>query len=288
MDNAGSFARLAPRLAETCHVAAVTLPGHGLSDHAGPSGEYHQALNVDAVLRSLNHLGWLQAGEDGRPVRPDVPVVLVGHSMGAAVLASVASGLAGCKGAVAGLALIEGHGFYTRPAEEAAGVMRRAVEGRATAMLAGQGEARGPRALPSLAAAAERRSANVKALGDGQSLSIEGAEALVAWGLRPATDDEDDESVAFTHDAGLRRQSMWYTTEEQVCAVLGGVAQRSMLVTASCGWPWKAAAIAARAEALGPVRELRLVGAGHHPHLDPLTAGLVADNVCEFLESMPR
>lgn len=72
LDNAASFCHLAPFLEQNYRLIALDLPGHGLSDHFTSS---------DAYL--LTHqLRWLRAVLEVISTRP---VILLGHSMGAAI-----------------------------------------------------------------------------------------------------------------------------------------------------------------------------------------------------------
>jgi pimeloyl-ACP methyl ester carboxylesterase len=71
LDNAGSFAQLAPLL-ENCHVVAFDAAGHGLSDHRSADAGYNIWQDIGDVLEIAEQLGWEQFN-------------LLGHSRGAAV-----------------------------------------------------------------------------------------------------------------------------------------------------------------------------------------------------------
>ena len=59
LDNAASFARLAPLLARQRRVIALDLPGHGRSAHMPePARRYHVVDQVDAVLDFADALGF--------------------------------------------------------------------------------------------------------------------------------------------------------------------------------------------------------------------------------------
>ena len=94
LDNAGSFALLAPLLAQHFHVIALELPGHGHSDHIAPGALYHYldyartALAAADVLK-LDHY------------------TLLGHSLGAGTATLMA---AAAPQRVHRLCLIEGLG----------------------------------------------------------------------------------------------------------------------------------------------------------------------------------
>ncbi len=94
LDNAGSYAYLAPRLAERRHVIALELPGHGHSDHLPPGMHYHFVDYVRGVLAAVDRLG-LERFD------------LIGHSLGAGIAALVA---AATPARIRRLLLIEGLG----------------------------------------------------------------------------------------------------------------------------------------------------------------------------------
>ena len=73
MDNAATFAELAPRLTD-CRVIAVDLPGHGHTDPIPPGHFYHYIDHVWDIHAAFDALGWDTA-------------VLMGHSMGGALAA---------------------------------------------------------------------------------------------------------------------------------------------------------------------------------------------------------
>ncbi|MBU6477927.1 MAG: alpha/beta fold hydrolase, partial [Xanthomonadaceae bacterium] len=95
LDNAASFARLAPLLAWRQRVIALDLPGHGHSAHL-PRGvrRYHIADQVDRVLDFADAL---------KLERFD----LLGHSLGAGIASLTAAAV---PARIGKLALIEGLG----------------------------------------------------------------------------------------------------------------------------------------------------------------------------------
>jgi len=78
LDNAGSFARLAPRLAARYQVIALDLPGHGHSDHLAEGASYHWPEYVRAVLAAADALALDRFS-------------LLGHSLGAGIASMVAA-----------------------------------------------------------------------------------------------------------------------------------------------------------------------------------------------------
>ena len=109
LDNAASFERLAPLLLG-CRVVAIDQRGHGLSDHI--NRPYHIWDGVPDVVGILDALGWDQ-------------VILLGHSMGAAVSTLVASTF---PDRISQLWLIEGLGPWTYSDGEAPDLLRKSTK----------------------------------------------------------------------------------------------------------------------------------------------------------------
>ena len=110
LDNAASFAQLAPLLADA-DVVAIDLPGHGYSDHRPPGTRYHFIDYIPAVLDAMNELGWPNC-------------VLIGHSLGAAIASFTA---ATEPDRVRGLFLIDGLGPSSEKPHSAPGRLQRSV-----------------------------------------------------------------------------------------------------------------------------------------------------------------
>lgn len=94
LDNAGSFALLAPLLAARYRVIALELEGHGHSDHLPVGGDYHY----------LGHVQTVRAAADALQL---TRYTLLGHSLGAGVASLVA---AAAPDRIERLLLIEGLG----------------------------------------------------------------------------------------------------------------------------------------------------------------------------------
>jgi pimeloyl-ACP methyl ester carboxylesterase len=101
LDSAATFNELAPRL-ENCDVVALDLPGHGRSSHRGTGTLQHFVEYIADVVAALDALGWERA-------------VLMGHSLGAGVMACVSGAF---PERVRGLILIEGIAPQPAPAEK--------------------------------------------------------------------------------------------------------------------------------------------------------------------------
>ncbi|MET0125137.1 MAG: alpha/beta hydrolase, partial [Pseudomonas caspiana] len=91
LDNANSFARLAPRL-HGLRIVALDLAGHGHSSHRPTGAGYALADYVHDVLQVAEQLGWQQFS-------------LLGHSLGAIISVFLAGAL---PERVSRLALIDG------------------------------------------------------------------------------------------------------------------------------------------------------------------------------------
>lgn len=94
LDNAGSFATLAPLLAARYRVIALDLPGHGHSDHLPTGTSYHYLDHVRAALGALDALELPRCS-------------LLGHSLGAGIASLVATA---APARIQRLHLIEGLG----------------------------------------------------------------------------------------------------------------------------------------------------------------------------------
>lgn len=111
LDNANSFARLAPRLAGL-RIVALDLAGHGYSAHRPPGAGYALWDYAHDVLRVAEQMGWER-------------FALLGHSLGAIVSVVLAGSL---PERVTRLALIDGVIPPTGGPEDAAERMGMALQ----------------------------------------------------------------------------------------------------------------------------------------------------------------
>lgn len=111
LDNANSFARLAPQL-EGLRIVALDMAGHGHSDHRPPGAAYTLADYAFDVLQVAERLGWAR-------------FALLGHSLGAIVSVMLAGAL---PERVTHLALIDGLIPLTGEADAAAERMGSALQ----------------------------------------------------------------------------------------------------------------------------------------------------------------
>ncbi len=236
LDNAASFARLAPLL-PSHRLVALELPGHGHSAHRPAGVAYHFIDWVGDVVGAADALGWER-------------FALLGHSMGAGV-ASLVAGTAPAR--VSHLALLEGLGPLACPPDEAPARLAESLARR------GARERKRPRPHADVVAAAARlRQAT-------PSLSEEGARLLAERGTRPVEGDEG--GVIWRSDPRLRGLSPMRMTEEHVQAFLRRIPCPVLVIRAREGYPFDPRTLGARYGCLRQATLEELPG-GHHVHLD--------------------
>jgi len=233
LDNAGSFARLAPRLATRYRVIALDLPGHGHSDHLAAGASYHYLDYVQAVLAAADAL------------RLD-RYSLLGHSLGAGIAALVA---AAAPGRIERLLLIEGLGPLGDDGSRTLQRFREAMAPRGD-------NGRPLRIFRDVAQAVAARSM-------ASGLPAELAQPIVERGL-VATDG----GWRWRSDPRLTRPSPVRMAELQVHALLRGIAAPTALLLAQPATPYLPSALMqARADCVANIRVSHLAG-GHHLHLE--------------------
>lgn len=250
LDNAASFARLAPKLSGL-RIVALDFAGHGHSDHRPPGAGYPLWDYVHDVLLVAEQFGW------GR-------FSLLGHSMGAIVSALLAATF---PERVQRLALIDG---LIPPTSEAdAAVTTLADSLRAQLALPTK---RKP-VYPSL-----ERAALVRQRGVGL-VSFEAAELLAQRGLMPVPG-----GYTWRTDNRLTLPTPLRLTRDHVRAFVAGLKSPARLVLAEEGLLVHREGLD---ELLGQTAIVveRLPG-GHHLHLDDEHgAQLVADCFNPFLSA---
>lgn len=233
LDNAASFAALAPLLAREFRVIALDLPGHGRSAHL-PAGvaRYHAIDYVDHVLDAADEL---------RLERFD----LLGHSLGAGVSSLVA---AAAPARIRKLALIEGLGPLADDGTQTLSRWRDAEANRGLT----RREAR------VFASIDEAMAARV-AVGD---LQAEEARALVERSLRAV-----EGGHAWSSDARLRLPTPLRIEESQLRRLLAGIEADTLLLLADPETPYlQRTKMQARAACVPAIRIERIAGR-HHLHL---------------------
>lgn len=250
LDNAASFARLAPLL-RGCRVVALDLPGHGWSAHRPAGASYHFADYVRDVVAAMDALGERMGWRS---------CALLGHSLGANIASFVP---AAAPGRVRRLALIEGTGPTAGAPEKAPAQLALSVS-QAMRVRGKQLPAYGD-----IEGAVDARSAAT-------GLDRDAARPLVERGVRATAQG----GVTWRTDAALTVKTAVYLTEPQVLAFLRAVDCPALLVRGRSGYLREREAVAARLEAVPGLRVVDLPG-GHHLHLE--TPEPVAEAVRPFL-----
>lgn len=239
LDNAGSFDRLAPLLANRWHVVALDLRGHGRSTHIADGSWYHYVDYFDEILATLDHFGWSRAD-------------LLGHSLGG-TLASLFAALYPER--VGDLLLIEALGPLATSPPDTLAQLRRAIDQRS-----GFSQRRPLRVFADLADAIVARMA-------ANDLSETAARAIVARGVTAVAN-----GVVWSSDARLTLASPQRFTEAQILSMLAGIRAPTLLVLAEPATSYLSREMMeARAAQVADISVVRLSG-HHHLHLEDAAA----------------
>lgn len=232
LDNAGSYALLAPRLAHRYRCIALELPGHGHADHLPPGMSYHFADYVRFVLAAADALALDRFH-------------LLGHSMGAGIGALLAGG---APERVERFFAIEGLGPL---GDDGSHTLQRFREG-----LAAPRNNKGLRVFTRIEHAVAAR-----AMAGG--LRAELAQPIVERGLLEVAD-----GWSWRSDPRLTRTSPLRIAEAQIRAMLTGIDApvRMMLATPATSY-LPSALMEARAACVARIDVTHLEG-GHHLHLE--------------------
>ena len=239
LDNANSFARLAPKLAGL-RIVALDFAGHGHSDHRPRGAGYALADYAFDVLCVAKQLGWER-------------FALMGHSLGAIVSVVIAGSF---PERVTRMALIDGIVARSGPDGDAAERMGQALQSQLDL------EHKRKSVHPTLDRAVEARMKGLVAV------SREAAELLAQRGLMPVPG-----GYSWRSDSRLTLPSPLRLSDEQAMAFVRRVSCPTTLVVAEQGM------LAGHSELLDrlPFNLERLPG-GHHLHLnDEAGAILVVD-----------
>lgn len=232
LDNAGSFARLAPLLADRWRVIALELPGHGHSDHLPPGTHYHFVDYVRSVLAAADALGLPRFD-------------LLGHSLGAGIAAMLA---AAAPERITKLLLIEGLGPL---GDDGSHTLQRFRDGIAT-----PANNKGLRVFRDVEQAIAAR-----AIAGG--LRAELARPIVERGLQEVAD-----GWCWRSDPRLTRTSPLRIAESQIHALLRGIRAPTALLLAQPATSYLPShPMELRAACVDDIAVSRLDG-GHHLHLE--------------------
>ena len=231
LDNAGSFARLAPLLTEDYHVIALELPGHGHSDHLSPGSSYH----------FLDYVGDVLAAADAMQL---ARYSLLGHSLGAGVASLVAAAI---PERISRLFLIEGLGPLGDDGTHTLERFRGAMRLRSNKRL---------RVFSSIEQAIEARNMV-------SGLAAELARPIVERGLL-----ETEGGWSWRSDPALTWPSSSRLAESQIHALLRGIAAPTSLLLAQPATPYlPSEPMRARAACVADITVMHMDG-GHHLHLE--------------------
>lgn len=237
LDNALSFARLAPELAGNRDVYSLDMAGHGHSGHR-PAGQGYLLMDYVADLAELIQTHFHNAGHE--------QVDLVGHSLGGIVGVLYAAAF---PERVRRLVMIDSIGPISRAPEEVIPQMRKAIEKR----MRGSGN---HVVYPDLQAAAKARQGGMI------PLSHEAATMLIGRSMKPKGD-----GYVWRTDPRLRHPSMIMMDEFQVEACLKKVTTPTRFLRAEKGLLASRPELASRTGAIANL-DLIAVPGGHHCHLD--------------------
>jgi pimeloyl-ACP methyl ester carboxylesterase len=233
LDNAGSFALLAPQLTDRYQVIALELPGHGHSDHLPDGAHYHFLDHVRVVLAAAAALGLARFD-------------LLGHSLGAGIASLVA---AAAPERIGRLLLIEGLGPL---GDDGTLTLHRFREGLAPRVWPGK-------PLRTFGEAEQAVSARARASG----LRAELARPIVERGLRQVAD-----GWQWRSDPRLTQPSPLRLAEAQIHALLRGIAAPTALLLAEPATSYlPGASMQQRAACVAAIRVSHMAG-GHHLHLE--------------------
>jgi pimeloyl-ACP methyl ester carboxylesterase len=239
LDNANSFARLAPRL-HGLRILAIDMAGHGHSAHRPPGAGYALWDYVYDVLQVAEQLGWQRFG-------------LLGHSLGAIVSVVLAGAM---PHRVSHLALIDGVLPPTANDEDPAERLGMALQAQL------DHENKRKSVHKTLERAIEARMKGVVAV------SREAAELLAQRGLMPVPG-----GYTWRSDSRLTLHSPLRLSEAQALAFVRRVACPTRLVVAQEGMLARHTALLE-----GLPFAVEYLPGGHHLHLnDESGAVLVAD-----------
>ncbi|MHB1897554.1 MAG: alpha/beta fold hydrolase [Metallibacterium sp.] len=229
LDNAASFAALAPLLAARYRIIALDLPGHGHSAHVPPAARYDLALYVASVREAAAALRLMR-------------FTLLGHSLGGAVASLYAAAF---PAQITRLALIEALGPLADDGNTTLQRWRSALTAPTD---------KSARVFPNVEQALAARCRST-----GQQ--PDAIRAIVARGLR-----QQEGGWVWRSDARLTATTPVRMAESQVHALLAGIAAPTWLLLAEPESPWLPHTLLRARAACVPRITIDTLAGGHHLH----------------------
>ena len=233
LDNAASFAPLAPRLADTFYVVALDLSGHGRSDWRSADATYQVYDDLPQIRGIVEQLGWSS-------------FALIGHSRGAGIASLCA---AACPELVSRLVLLDGVASSSLEAEGYVEQMRRFVVDKERLLQ------RKYRVFET-----EQEAVTVR---EEQGLDRASAELIALRNLRPC-----DGGLTWSTDPRLRGASAVKMTRAQTDVMLKSLVMPSLLLAAKKGLVVQHPKAFASLPERMPDLQLEQWPGGHHFHME--------------------
>ncbi|MFT4824274.1 MAG: pimeloyl-ACP methyl ester carboxylesterase [Halioglobus sp.] len=232
LDNAASFAMLAPQLQEH-HVVAIDLTGHGQSDRRSADASYQIWDDLPEIFGVIEQLGWSKFD-------------LLGHSRGAIISTLIAGAF---PERVKRLVLLDAMFPEAVSEQSFCDQMRKAIDQKPALLVAKN------RVFPALSDGIVLRT--------NAQLNPEAAALLVARGVKAC-----DEGLTWTTDRRLYGASAVKLTEGQIQAVSQRLTMPTLLLLAEGGRMDQAEASNEMLAHTRGVTVERVIG-GHHFHMEP-------------------
>jgi pimeloyl-ACP methyl ester carboxylesterase len=232
LDNAGSFALLAPKLAHRFRVIALELPGHGHSSHLPAGISYHYVDYVSAVVSAVNALGLTRYS-------------LLGHSLGAGIASLTA---AATPQAIERLFVIEGLGPL---GDDGSATLQRFRDAYAAPA--------GGKSLRTFSSVEQAIGARTLASG----LRADLARPIVERGLIHV-----EGGYRWRSDPRLTRPSAVRLAEDQIRALLAGIEAPTTLLLSRPATSYLPSAMMEARSARVPRMAITHMDGGHHLHLE--------------------
>lgn len=244
LDNANSFALIAPYLQNDFYFIAVDLPGHGYSDHLPIGCNYHFFEAIFTIIELINALKLDK-------------VHILGHSMGAC-LGSLLAGVVPER--LLSLYLIEALGPFSAPAETACKQLKTYAH---FLRLKNSAQSKGYQRFDDAVLARSAKG----------YVSLDIAQILCERALI-----EKDGVFYWRHDKRLLASSPLRMTEEQILSCLQNIQAKTELLLSSDGFYFDEKIIDNRIKMVKNIKVKKLNG-GHHIHMEQpeVVSQLLAD-----------